>query len=157
MILVVFNGVFSKVKLKKKKTWTCNLNLQQYTPAHEHVAPHESWQMEQLGDYPRQQNVQWNIGGSFRADSVCDVIYHHLNCVKVSIQTGPRFLIIKVLLSLFVVWISVEIINCCLAILQSYQSCYLFFKGIEQTLWNANMWFAISEQNLPMHSVRWLR
>ncbi|GAY37430.1 cytokinin riboside 5'-monophosphate phosphoribohydrolase LOG8 [Citrus sinensis] len=32
--------------------------MEQYTPAHEHVAPHESWQMEQLGDYPRQQNVQ---------------------------------------------------------------------------------------------------
>ncbi|XP_052733114.1 cytokinin riboside 5'-monophosphate phosphoribohydrolase LOG8 isoform X3 [Vigna angularis] len=23
-----------------------------YSPSHEHVAPHESWQMKQLGDYP---------------------------------------------------------------------------------------------------------
>nr|AHZ89695.1 cytokinin riboside 5'-monophosphate phosphoribohydrolase LOG8 protein [Dimocarpus longan] len=26
--------------------------MEQYTPSHEHVAAHESWQMEQLGDYP---------------------------------------------------------------------------------------------------------
>ncbi|WRX33634.1 LOG family - like 10 [Theobroma cacao] len=31
---------------------------QQYTPSHEHVAPHESWQMEQLGDYPKHLNAQ---------------------------------------------------------------------------------------------------
>ncbi|XP_044471645.1 cytokinin riboside 5'-monophosphate phosphoribohydrolase LOG8 [Mangifera indica] len=28
--------------------------MEEYTPSHEHVASHESWQMEQLGDYPRQ-------------------------------------------------------------------------------------------------------
>ncbi|KAK0572817.1 hypothetical protein LWI29_037730 [Acer saccharum] len=32
--------------------------MEQYTPSHEHVAPHESWKMEQLGDYPTQQNLQ---------------------------------------------------------------------------------------------------
>ncbi|KAL5783465.1 hypothetical protein ACOSP7_008494 [Xanthoceras sorbifolium] len=32
--------------------------MEQYTPSHEHVAPHESWQMEQLGDYPTHQNLQ---------------------------------------------------------------------------------------------------
>ncbi|KAB2080030.1 hypothetical protein ES319_A05G042300v1 [Gossypium barbadense] len=32
--------------------------MEQYTPSHEHVAPHESWQMEQLGDYPKQVNAQ---------------------------------------------------------------------------------------------------
>nr|XP_043638898.1 cytokinin riboside 5'-monophosphate phosphoribohydrolase LOG8 [Erigeron canadensis] len=32
--------------------------MEQYTPEHEHVAPHESWQvgqMEQLGNYPRKE------------------------------------------------------------------------------------------------------
>lgn len=29
--------------------------LEQHTPSHEHIAPHESWQMEKLGDYPSQQ------------------------------------------------------------------------------------------------------
>ncbi|MFS7943757.1 putative LOG family protein [Helianthus anomalus] len=28
--------------------------MEQYTPEHDHVAPHESWQMEQLGNYPKQ-------------------------------------------------------------------------------------------------------
>ncbi|KAI5675302.1 hypothetical protein M9H77_06252 [Catharanthus roseus] len=28
----------------------------QYTPSHDHVAPHESWQIEQLGNYPRECN-----------------------------------------------------------------------------------------------------
>ncbi|XWS17621.1 hypothetical protein CRYUN_Cryun33cG0082900 [Craigia yunnanensis] len=32
--------------------------MEQYTPSHEHVAPLESWQMEQLGDYPEQLNAQ---------------------------------------------------------------------------------------------------
>ncbi|KAI3698432.1 hypothetical protein L2E82_41974 [Cichorium intybus] len=27
--------------------------MEEYTPDHDHVAPHESWQMEQLGNYPR--------------------------------------------------------------------------------------------------------
>lgn len=26
--------------------------MEEYTPDHDHVAPHESWQMEQLGNYP---------------------------------------------------------------------------------------------------------
>ncbi|KAI6682200.1 hypothetical protein NL676_036081 [Syzygium grande] len=30
------------------------IKMEQYTPSHEHVAPHESWQMHKLGDYPRQ-------------------------------------------------------------------------------------------------------
>ena len=30
--------------------------LQHYTPSHEHVAPHESWQMKQLGNYP---DAEW--------------------------------------------------------------------------------------------------
>ncbi|XP_052208926.1 cytokinin riboside 5'-monophosphate phosphoribohydrolase LOG8 isoform X2 [Diospyros lotus] len=32
--------------------------MEQYTPLHDHVAPHESWHMEKLGDYPRDQNEQ---------------------------------------------------------------------------------------------------
>ncbi|KAF5743178.1 putative Lysine decarboxylase family protein [Tripterygium wilfordii] len=32
--------------------------MELYTPSHEHVASHESWHMEQLGDYPRKQNSQ---------------------------------------------------------------------------------------------------
>ncbi|KAA3477436.1 cytokinin riboside 5'-monophosphate phosphoribohydrolase LOG8-like isoform X1 [Gossypium australe] len=32
--------------------------MEQYTPRHEHVAPQESWQMKQLGDYPNQLNAQ---------------------------------------------------------------------------------------------------
>ncbi|KAI3812517.1 hypothetical protein L1987_17227 [Smallanthus sonchifolius] len=27
--------------------------MEQYKPEHDHVAPHESWQMEQLGNYPK--------------------------------------------------------------------------------------------------------
>uniref|UniRef100_A0A5B6YIV7 Cytokinin riboside 5'-monophosphate phosphoribohydrolase n=1 Tax=Davidia involucrata TaxID=16924 RepID=A0A5B6YIV7_DAVIN len=34
------------------------MKLEQYTPSHDQVAPHESWQMEQLGNYPREQNPQ---------------------------------------------------------------------------------------------------
>ncbi|KAL1164941.1 hypothetical protein V6Z11_A06G100400 [Gossypium hirsutum] len=34
------------------------VKMEQYTPCHEHVAPQESWQMEQLGDYPNQLNAQ---------------------------------------------------------------------------------------------------
>lgn len=30
--------------------------LEQYTPSHVHVAPHETWHLEQLGNYPSQQN-----------------------------------------------------------------------------------------------------
>ncbi|PSR89304.1 Cytokinin riboside 5'-monophosphate phosphoribohydrolase [Actinidia chinensis var. chinensis] len=30
--------------------------MELYTPFDDHVAPHESWQMEQLGKYPREQN-----------------------------------------------------------------------------------------------------
>ncbi|GFY95200.1 putative lysine decarboxylase family protein [Actinidia rufa] len=30
--------------------------MELYTPFDDHVAPHESWQMEQLGRYPREQN-----------------------------------------------------------------------------------------------------
>ncbi|CAL5359275.1 unnamed protein product [Camellia sinensis] len=32
------------------------VKMEQYTPSHDHVAPHESWQMEQLGNYPNEQN-----------------------------------------------------------------------------------------------------
>ncbi|KAJ8750624.1 hypothetical protein K2173_015801 [Erythroxylum novogranatense] len=32
--------------------------MEQYTPSHQQVAPHESWNMKQLGDYPSQQNAQ---------------------------------------------------------------------------------------------------
>ncbi|KOM42150.1 hypothetical protein LR48_Vigan04g234800 [Vigna angularis] len=28
------------------------MKMEHYSPSHEHVAPHESWQMKQLGDYP---------------------------------------------------------------------------------------------------------
>ncbi|KAL2896939.1 Cytokinin riboside 5'-monophosphate phosphoribohydrolase LOG8 [Bienertia sinuspersici] len=28
--------------------------MEQFTPSHQHVAPHESWQMQQLGKYPSQ-------------------------------------------------------------------------------------------------------
>ncbi|KAK3436013.1 hypothetical protein EUGRSUZ_C00668 [Eucalyptus grandis] len=30
------------------------IKMEQYTPSHEHVASHESWQMHKLGDYPGQ-------------------------------------------------------------------------------------------------------
>ncbi|KAI3713795.1 hypothetical protein L1987_72381 [Smallanthus sonchifolius] len=29
--------------------------MEQYKPEHDHVAPHESWQMEQLGNYPKKR------------------------------------------------------------------------------------------------------
>lgn len=32
--------------------------MELYTPSHKQVAPRESWNMEQLGDYPKQQNAQ---------------------------------------------------------------------------------------------------
>ncbi|KMT17918.1 hypothetical protein BVRB_2g034430 [Beta vulgaris subsp. vulgaris] len=32
--------------------------MEEFTPCHQHIAPHESWQMQQLGKYPSQQNVQ---------------------------------------------------------------------------------------------------
>ncbi|KAJ9168208.1 hypothetical protein P3X46_019761 [Hevea brasiliensis] len=32
--------------------------MEQYTPSHQQVAPQESWNMEQLGNYPTQQNAQ---------------------------------------------------------------------------------------------------
>lgn len=32
--------------------------MEKYNPAHEHVAPQESWKMERLGAYPTQQNPQ---------------------------------------------------------------------------------------------------
>ncbi|CAK7352906.1 unnamed protein product [Dovyalis caffra] len=32
--------------------------MEQYTPSHQHVAPHESWDMVQLGGYAEQQNAQ---------------------------------------------------------------------------------------------------
>ncbi|KAG6772582.1 hypothetical protein POTOM_023998 [Populus tomentosa] len=32
--------------------------MEQYTPSHKQVAPRESWNMEQLGDYAKQQNAQ---------------------------------------------------------------------------------------------------
>ncbi|XP_027331534.1 cytokinin riboside 5'-monophosphate phosphoribohydrolase LOG8-like isoform X2 [Abrus precatorius] len=32
--------------------------MEQYSPSHEHVAPHESWQTKQLGDYPGQENAE---------------------------------------------------------------------------------------------------
>nr|XP_027080138.1 cytokinin riboside 5'-monophosphate phosphoribohydrolase LOG8-like isoform X2 [Coffea arabica] len=32
--------------------------MEQYTPSHDHVAPHESWQLEKLGDYPSEQSPQ---------------------------------------------------------------------------------------------------
>lgn len=31
------------------------MKMEQYTPSHEHVAPHESWHLEQLGHYPGQE------------------------------------------------------------------------------------------------------
>ncbi|XP_061351065.1 cytokinin riboside 5'-monophosphate phosphoribohydrolase LOG8-like isoform X1 [Gastrolobium bilobum] len=33
------------------------MKMEQYSPSHEHVAPHESWKTKQLGDYPGQENV----------------------------------------------------------------------------------------------------
>ncbi|KAK3023190.1 hypothetical protein RJ639_044177 [Escallonia herrerae] len=32
--------------------------MEQYTPSHDNVAPHESWEMEQLGNYPKEKNPQ---------------------------------------------------------------------------------------------------
>ncbi|MED6219747.1 Cytokinin riboside 5'-monophosphate phosphoribohydrolase log8 [Stylosanthes scabra] len=34
------------------------MKMEQYTPSHEHVAPHESWEMKQLGNYPGQENSE---------------------------------------------------------------------------------------------------
>lgn len=34
------------------------MKMEQYNPSHEHVAPHESWQMKQLGNYPGQENAE---------------------------------------------------------------------------------------------------
>ncbi|OIV97691.1 hypothetical protein TanjilG_12448 [Lupinus angustifolius] len=34
------------------------MKMEQYTPMHEHVAPHESWQMKQLGNYQGQENAE---------------------------------------------------------------------------------------------------
>ncbi|CAK9141259.1 unnamed protein product [Ilex paraguariensis] len=34
------------------------IKMEQYTPSHDHVAPHESWQMEQLDNYSWGQNPQ---------------------------------------------------------------------------------------------------
>ncbi|KAE9609324.1 hypothetical protein Lal_00020088 [Lupinus albus] len=34
------------------------MKMEQYAPTHEHVAPHESWQMKQLGNYPGQENAE---------------------------------------------------------------------------------------------------
>lgn len=33
--------------------------LQHYTPSHEHVASHESWQMKKLGTYPGREDAEW--------------------------------------------------------------------------------------------------
>lgn len=32
--------------------------MEQYIPSHDHVAPHENWQMEELGNYPSERNPQ---------------------------------------------------------------------------------------------------
>lgn len=32
--------------------------MEQHIPSHDHVAPHESWQMEELGNYPSERNPQ---------------------------------------------------------------------------------------------------
>ncbi|KAF3447550.1 hypothetical protein FNV43_RR12736 [Rhamnella rubrinervis] len=34
------------------------MKMEQYSPSHEHVAPQESWKMEQLGNYPGQDNAR---------------------------------------------------------------------------------------------------
>ncbi|KAJ4833804.1 Cytokinin riboside 5'-monophosphate phosphoribohydrolase log8 [Turnera subulata] len=31
--------------------------MEEYTPSHQHIAPHESWKMEQLGEYPTKQDA----------------------------------------------------------------------------------------------------
>ncbi|KAL8498990.1 hypothetical protein ACS0TY_022085 [Phlomoides rotata] len=31
--------------------------MEQFVPFNDHVAPHESWQMEQLGNYPKERNT----------------------------------------------------------------------------------------------------
>uniref|UniRef100_A0A7C8ZB50 Cytokinin riboside 5'-monophosphate phosphoribohydrolase n=1 Tax=Opuntia streptacantha TaxID=393608 RepID=A0A7C8ZB50_OPUST len=33
------------------------MKMEQFTPSHQHVAPRESWHMQQLVEYPRQQSV----------------------------------------------------------------------------------------------------
>lgn len=43
------------------RTWCLKLLLQQYIPTHKHIAPHESWQMEQLGNYPGQGSESWDF------------------------------------------------------------------------------------------------
>ncbi|KAM7490563.1 hypothetical protein LguiA_033484 [Lonicera macranthoides] len=32
------------------------IKMEQYNPSHDQVAPHESWDMKQLGNYPKEQN-----------------------------------------------------------------------------------------------------
>ncbi|TKY74894.1 Cytokinin riboside 5'-monophosphate phosphoribohydrolase LOG8 [Spatholobus suberectus] len=34
------------------------MKMEHYTPSHEHVAPHENWQMKQLGNYPGRENAE---------------------------------------------------------------------------------------------------
>ncbi|CAJ2675191.1 unnamed protein product [Trifolium pratense] len=34
------------------------MEMESYSPSHEHVAPHESWQMKQLGNYPGQEKAE---------------------------------------------------------------------------------------------------
>nr|KYP70313.1 UPF0717 protein At5g11950 family [Cajanus cajan] len=34
------------------------MKMEHYTPSHEHVASHESWQMKQLGNYPGREDAE---------------------------------------------------------------------------------------------------
>ncbi|KAH1203854.1 hypothetical protein AAZX31_17G213500 [Glycine max] len=34
------------------------MKMEQYSPSHEHVAPHDSWQTRQLGNYAEQENAE---------------------------------------------------------------------------------------------------
>ncbi|KAE8693598.1 putative cytokinin riboside 5'-monophosphate phosphoribohydrolase LOGL2 [Hibiscus syriacus] len=51
--------------------------MEQYELCQENVAPHESWKMEQLGEYPNQLNAHGSIAGRFHLPFVPDVMHNH--------------------------------------------------------------------------------
>lgn len=75
------NTNFSKMEPYLLWQLLLGLLLQLYAPLHQQVAPHESWHMEQLGNYPAQQNAQWLVVGH-SLNLIPDVIQHHL-CTRI--------------------------------------------------------------------------
>lgn len=94
-------------------------------PEHDHVAPHESWQMEQLGNYPsKEHDSKW-----FRST---DRYQSHIDSSNLNLCAGNPFgLAGSVLCGLFrLVWvwlIVVERINYCM--IHCYLCCFLFWNS----------------------------